>query len=263
MIKLKVEENSIYKDPKWKDYLEFIMLQLAKAQNGLAKEHDMVLSFAKEVSLSYLDPHNKVKPLVLDLLSKPLLQRIARGFRHEYLVKACFGSLKHLTIIDNSAGLGRDSMILQSAGARVLMFERNIVIFAMLFDAFLRAKTNSLNKQIPNGIPYSLSFGSFNNYINFDGLSFDNEEIDCIYYDPMFPERKKSAEVKKEMKYFQDVIGEDEDIEEYLIKATLRAKRRVVLKRPCTASLIESKDLVLLDSIDAKALRFDIYKGRA
>lgn len=59
---------------------------------------------------------------------------------------------------------------------------------------------------------------------------------DVVYLDPMYPHRQKSALVKKEMRVFQSLVGNDDDADSLLIPAMTIAKRRVVVKRPNYAS---------------------------
>ena len=59
-----------------------------------------------------------------------------------------------------------------------------------------------------------------------------------IHLDPMFPEREKSALVKKEMRAFQPIVGEDDDQAELLAAALALASHRVVVKRPRKAPSI-------------------------
>jgi 16S rRNA (guanine1516-N2)-methyltransferase len=80
---------------------------------------------------------------------------------------------------------------------------------------------------------------------------------DIIYIDPMFPERKKSALVKKEMLILKDIVGPDIDSAKLLQIATKHAKRKVVVKRPKLAGYID--DIKPSFSIKGKSCRYDIY----
>lgn len=52
-----------------------------------------------------------------------------------------------------------------------------------------------------------------------------------IYLDPMFPHRDKSALVKKEMRLFRPLAGDDDDTPDLLEAALALATHRVVVKR--------------------------------
>ena len=80
---------------------------------------------------------------------------------------------------------------------------------------------------------------------------------DVIYIDPMFPESKKTALVKKDMRAFQQIIGADQDSEQLFAIALNTAKNRVVVKRPVKAQYLADKKPSF--SLTGKAVRFDVY----
>jgi 16S rRNA (guanine1516-N2)-methyltransferase len=73
----------------------------------------------------------------------------------------------------------------------------------------------------------------------------------------MFPERRKSALVKKEMRFFHDLIGSDSDAAGLLELARSRCRHRVVVKRPARAMPLANLEPSF--SITGKSTRFDIY----
>jgi 16S rRNA (guanine1516-N2)-methyltransferase len=73
----------------------------------------------------------------------------------------------------------------------------------------------------------------------------------------MFPDRQKSAEVKKEMAAFHHLVGKDEDADALLAKALARAVYRVVVKRPRKAAFIADKAPSY--QLEGKSSRYDIY----
>jgi 16S rRNA (guanine1516-N2)-methyltransferase len=77
---------------------------------------------------------------------------------------------------------------------------------------------------------------------------------DVVYLDPMFPSRKKSALVNGPMQYLQQFLGEDQDAETLVQSALQSGAKRVVVKRPVTASAEGAAY-----SLEAKANRFDVY----
>ena len=80
---------------------------------------------------------------------------------------------------------------------------------------------------------------------------------DVVYVDPMFPLRKKSAKVKKQMQAFHAIVGTDPDADQLLANALIAAKYRVVVKRPTGAGfLAETKPNY---SLEGKSTRYDIY----
>jgi len=73
----------------------------------------------------------------------------------------------------------------------------------------------------------------------------------------MYPERKKSALVKKDMQILQRLHGNDDTTSQLFDNALLYAKKRVVVKRPLHADTISKK--VPNTSVKSKKTRYDIY----
>jgi 16S rRNA (guanine1516-N2)-methyltransferase len=80
---------------------------------------------------------------------------------------------------------------------------------------------------------------------------------DVIYLDPMFPERKKSALVKKDMQILQRLLGKEEKDAALLETALNCARERVVVKRPINAPCLTGAKPAT--SILSKKTRYDIY----
>ena len=77
----------------------------------------------------------------------------------------------------------------------------------------------------------------------------------------MYPHREKSAAVKKEMRVFQSLVGEDLDADALLAPALALAKYRVVVKRPSYAPPLNNKKPSTV--INMKKNRFDVYVNLA
>lgn len=162
------------------------------------------------------------------------------------------------TVIDATAGLGRDAFVLACLGAHVTLIERSPILAALLADGLDRAR---LDHEISSVATEHMSL------VNADTIEWlDNLPIeqlpDVIYLDPMYPHRSKSAMVKKEMRYLREIVGSDEDASQLLYTALRSARRRVVVKRPRTAPIIGG---TLLDNrkpsgtVESKNTRYDIY----
>jgi len=89
----------------------------------------------------------------------------------------------------------------------------------------------------------------------------ESERPDVIYLDPMFPEKRKSAAVKKDMAAFHQLVGADEDADSLLPLALQLARYRVVVKRSRHAPNLNQQkpDFVL----EGDSTRFDIYPLRS
>lgn len=153
------------------------------------------------------------------------------------------------TIIDATAGFGTDAFILASLGAQLTLLERSAHVFALLEDALAR-------QQDPN-IQIRLIHIDACDYLQTLPLT---ESPDVIYCDPMFPTRKKSALVKKQMQYLQALLKTEfapDNNQTLLTLACQHARKRVVVKRPILAPYLSSATPDF--SYRYKSHRFDIY----
>lgn len=157
-----------------------------------------------------------------------------------------------LSVIDATAGLGQDAFVLASLGCKVIMIERSPQVAELLTDALLRGSQTEEIKNIINNM--QLITGNSVEILNNLPAS---EYPDIVYLDPMFPERTKSALVKKDIRALKDLVGEDLDADLLLTAALRVAKRRVVVKRPKIAPYLQG--LSPKASHVGKANRFDIY----
>lgn len=154
-------------------------------------------------------------------------------------------------VVDATAGLGRDAFVLASIGCKVRMLERNPVVAALLDDGLQRAYADA---EIGGWLQERLTLLHAS---SLTALSNIQPAPDVVYLDPMFPHRQKSALVKKEMRVFQSLVGEDLDADELLEPACRLAKKRVVVKRPDYAPPLAEKQPQA--SINTKNHRFDLY----
>ncbi len=154
-------------------------------------------------------------------------------------------------VVDATAGLGRDAFVLASVGCRVRMLERHPVVAALLDDGLRRAYEN---EEIGPWLKERLTLLHASSLTDLEHLS---PAPDVVYLDPMFPHRQKSALVKKEMRVFQSLVGEDADADGLLEPACRLAKRRVVVKRPDYAPPLADK--APSASVRTKSHRIDLY----
>ncbi|MEJ6475927.1 class I SAM-dependent methyltransferase [Pseudoalteromonas piscicida] len=159
------------------------------------------------------------------------------------------------TVLDATAGLGRDAFVLASMGCKVVLHERNSVVAALLYDGLQRAYQDpEIGEWVQSSM--RLEFGS-----SHDLLAQAQWRPDVVYLDPMFPHREKSAQVKKEMRVFQDLVGNDQDADTLLPFALQLASKRVVVKRPDYAGFLNDKTPSM--QIKTKKNRFDVYVNAA
>lgn len=217
-------------------------------------ELDNTFDFLLIVSSSHLSLkklNSKFAPIYVDFLSgKQTYRRQHASLRTELLPRAL--GLKHHTkpiIIDVTAGLGQDSFILASLGFEIVMLERSPIIWALVQDGLDRALEDKQAASIVKRMQL----------VNVDAIHYLKKQprADIIYLDPMFPERQKSARVKKEMEIFRELLGEDDDAENLLQLALACAAQRVVVKRPRLGSTLPGP--VPSFNLLGRACRFDVY----
>lgn len=197
----------------------------------------------------------KVGAVYVDFVNgKAAHRRKFGGGKGQDLAKAIgLHKIKHPSVIDATAGLGRESFVLATLGCNVTALERNPMVHALLEDGLKRAKAfedNELQTIIKN---ITLHHIAAQDYL----VKLEQDLPDVIYLDPMFPERQKSAQVQKEMRFFHEVVGDDADDDVLLELARHKAKKRVVVKRPRLAPLLAGCEPNFV--IKGKAIRFDVY----
>ena len=143
-------------------------------------------------------------------------------------------------IWDTTCGTGKDSLLIHFFGAHLTSFERNPAVFLLLKDALRRFP-----------LDFHLVFADASK------LAPSSERPEVIYYDPMYPTKKKSALPRKEMRIFKDMVGEDLDSIDFLDWALKTATERVVIKRPLEAMPIKENPTA---SYTGKSTRYDMYK---
>jgi 16S rRNA (guanine1516-N2)-methyltransferase len=159
------------------------------------------------------------------------------------------------TVVDGTAGLGRDAFVLASLGCKVIMVERHPVVAALLEDGLRRAYEDAEIGEWMRDL-MSLFHGSSISALA-DAAKSSGTEIDVVYLDPMYPHREKSALVKKEMRVFQTLVGADLDADGLLAPAMALATKRVVVKRPDYAEDLDGVKPSMV--IATKKNRFDVY----
>ncbi len=176
----------------------------------------------------------------------------------ELLVKAA--RLKSLpenycpTLLDATAGFGEDSLLLAAAGFQVTLCEQDEVIAALLEDAMHRAKEHEdLHDIVSRMTLYKGNSIAYMKQLPKQG------SFDVVLLDPMFPERQKSALVKKKFQlihYLESPCGEEDE----LLNAALQLHpRRVVIKRPVKGPYLAGRKPSY--SLKGKAVRVDVIAG--
>ena len=205
-------------------------LELRRDAEGLALVGDGMVLRADFVRLL-----PRLRP---DRLGRELLVRAAR-----------VRGVEAPSAVDATAGLGEDALLLAAAGFVVTMFEKDPVIAALLRDALERAA------RVPELAPVAerMTLVEGDSVAGLRCLGFSP---DVVFLDPMFPERTKSAAVKKKFQLLHH-LERPCDNEEELVEAALAARpRKVVIKRPPKGPLLAGARPSY--QVFGKAVRYDV-----
>lgn len=190
------------------------------------------------------------RPLRVDFTHLDLRPYSANLSRRQPLARAL--GKKSRIVIDATAGYCQDALLLALMGFRVSAVERSPVVTALVRDGLRRFEAHS-----------GMSLAGRLQLFNDDGrhfLSASALKPDAIYLDPMFPaKRKKSAAIKKEMRWLRDLVGDDADAADLLELSRRLARDRVVVKRPDDAAPLAPDPSM---SLSGKLVRYDVYLTR-
>ncbi len=155
-------------------------------------------------------------------------------------------------ILDVTCGWGQDSLALFRMGYQVICLERSAVMHALLENGFQRLSEMDWVRQLQPILPELIHTDSID-YLSNACLP----QVDCIYIDPMFPEKKKkSALAKKPMTLLRTVLGDDLDKNQLFVAAQNSECKRLVIKCPHDAPLVLSG---VEFSVKSKLVRYDVY----
>jgi 16S rRNA (guanine1516-N2)-methyltransferase len=198
-------------------------------------------------------------PVVVDFGS-PGMRHRRRSGSSELLGRAVgWGKKSRLRVVDATAGLGRDAFVLADLGCEVDLCEREPVIVELL-RAGLDSASGSGDPWLAGAVRrMHLCPGDAR-----QSAASRMQGVDVICLDPMFPQRSKSAAVKKEMALFQMLLGhstDQQDADALLHWALLQDTARVVVKRPARAPHLAA--LQPSHCISGKSVRYDVYVNRS
>jgi 16S rRNA (guanine1516-N2)-methyltransferase len=185
-------------------------------------------------------------------------RRLHGGGKGQMIAKAVgFGKGVTPSVLDATAGMGKDAFVLATLGCQMSLYERSPVVAQLLADGLQRAaeRGDSELRQIIDRI--QLHHGDAIEVM----AAATSPLADVVYLDPMFPASKKTAAVKKEMQAFQQVVGKDMDGEALLAAALNAAHYRVAVKRPRKGEPLPGIKPGF--QLMGKSSRYDIYPLKA
>ncbi|MDH5601045.1 MAG: class I SAM-dependent methyltransferase [Gammaproteobacteria bacterium] len=195
----------------------------------------------------------------IDFLSGDLAHRQQFGGGRGQSIAKAIGLKQGVTapsVLDATAGLAKDAFVLACLGCPLTLLERSPIVTELIRDAVKRAEDDEHFQSI---IKTGFDVKEENSIKYLTQLSSNENATlpDVIYLDPMYPERKKSASVKKNMQLLQSLLGKDEDTQALLDIAIKVARKRVVVKRPKGAENLSALNPTY--HVASKKTRYDIY----
>jgi len=161
------------------------------------------------------------------------------------LLKCLRGLPKQSLLIDATAGLGKDALLLSSLVDRLILIERVPWIYALLEDGLKRQ-----SELIPSLKKIEVICSDSKDY-----LSKLNSNPDVIYLDPMFENTGKSK-AKREVQALRELVNES-SCKKLLEISLKKAKNRVIVKRHRKAQNLSG--LKPTYSLKGKIIRYDVY----
>ena len=151
--------------------------------------------------------------------------------------------IKNSTILDCTAGLGRDGVLLSKLGHDVTMIEKNPILIIMLNNYLSRAKD----------IKARLLYGDSLSYIRIAKKKFD-----YMYIDFMF-EKKNNAKPSKYDLFLRSINYNENNKLNFIEEMINYCKKRVIVKEP-----IKSKSGIIdCDfEIKTKLIKYKIFNGK-
>lgn len=183
------------------------------------------------------------------------------SLKSEMIARACNLAEKP-QLIDATAGLGHDSLLMAHLGAQVTLLERHPILFTLLEDSHRQAMQDPFLNTVASRI--QLVFADSADYLR--EQADQHKLTDVVYLDPMFPQRdqnqqaiKKQAQVKKQMQLLHMLLPEDGemDLGDNLLRLAQQVAKRVVVKRPRLAVFLANQEPQ--HQWQGDACRFDAY----
>lgn len=242
-------------ETKTADKARAIAEQLALPFCTASPSNDLPYDYLLVVTNQYLALQKRGQKSLfrIDFVTGHLRYRSLQACRRTELLARAIGVSANSspTIVDATAGFGRDGFILASLGFHTTLLEREKLIYLLLEDAIRHAQLAS---------PKLHTILSRLNLIFVDAMTWlSQQRMDIVYLDPMFPKRNKTASVKKESAILQALASpNNENDDDALFTAALAcATKRVVIKRPRLAGHLTQQKPSF--SLHGSSCRFDVY----
>lgn len=146
-------------------------------------------------------------------------------------------------VLDLTAGMLGDTLLLLSFGCEVWAVERHPVIRFLISSAM----QNSQHPRVKNL-----------HFLESDAETVLNHppSVDVIYFDPMFEDANEKTSPRKEMRIFRNIVGKDEDAIRVFNRALRLKPKRLVVKRPRQSVHLGERPA---NEYIGKSTRYDAY----
>ena len=224
---------------------------LQKIKSKLIQVNITISVTEKTVELT--DKNQILAPLNLSFCDHKTQSLLVQINSQQPLIKAMHICQTHsASIVDLTAGFGRDSLILSTLNKPLISIEKNPITATVLRILVAQYQTiNPCNWQVISGC--SLFW-----------LQQQSSNFSHFYLDPFFHKRK-NALPKNDMQWLQK-LGQiqttddnDKNVKDLFTTAYCHATTRIVVKRPKNAAYLHNKK-PNQGSIYQKTSRFDCYK---
>ena len=136
------------------------------------------------------------------------------SLKSEMIARACNLAEKP-SLIDATAGLGHDSLLMAHLGAKVTLVERHPILFTLLEDSHTRAQSDAFLSQVVSRI--HLVFSDSADYLK--QQAEQQQIVDVVYLDPMFlsvtktSRQSKTGTGQKQMQLLHMLLPEDGEMD--------------------------------------------------
>lgn len=177
--------------------------------------------------------------------------RIVKAGKNSELLLRIAKLNSDMTVIDGTAGFGIDGLLLASTGAKLILIEKNPILFLMLMAEKRKMSENKNWQKLMSRI--EINFGDSSDVLA------DYKKVDIIYIDPMFPNNSYKSLVNKNMQVLHVFIAPPSIKDEIkLFNAAIAHCEQLIIKRPISAP--NFANINPTQSINNNVIRFDKYE---
>lgn len=234
------EAESVIRDLASRLGLE-CLLKVEDEKKNSSQDAQYFLVKGKEKSHLQIGLKGKQKPIFCNFTEW------ANNNKKSNLMRCMKGLPLDCSVVDATAGFGRDALELATVSNSVVLIERIPWLHYLLQDGIANS-----SEELVSGLVNKF------NLIQSDARDFfavKKNKTDVVYLDPMFP-NTGSARAKKNIQALRDLSAEDLS-EDLLFLALDFAKKRVIVKRHRNSSYLNNQKPSF--SIQGRVVRFDVY----